>query len=96
MSDRETEAQELGETQTLHFDRFTVTGYAVEANTVNVGIFNADDTQARVAVTVSDDSETIYVYAAGGREVHVMRYEDYYGLSAADGADAEAEEDIPQ
>ena len=94
MSDRQTEAQELGESQTLHFDRFTVTGYAVDTNTVNVGIFNADDTQARVAVTVSEDSETIYVYAAGGREVHVMRYEDYYGLSAEDGA--EAQEDIPQ
>lgn len=70
------------EAQRLHFERFTVTGYTTGAETINVGIFNAEDTQPHAAVTVSEDSETIYVYAAGDRSVQVLRYEDFYGLPA--------------
>lgn len=68
-----------GNAQTLHFDRFTVAVQSTSAEALSVGIFNGDDTQAIAAVTVSED-DTIYVYAAEGREVVVRRYEDYWGL----------------
>lgn len=62
--------------QTLHFKHFTVTVQCT-GDSVNVGIFNGADTQALAAVTVSEDDNAIRVFAAGGREVSVMRYEDY-------------------
>lgn len=75
----------------LRAARLAVHASAVDADTVNVIVTDAEDKQAYAAFTVSADSDTINVYAAGSREVHIMRYEDYYGQPAQAAADADYE-----